>query len=531
MNFIASRLSYTQTGYFSKIVADYLAGDEKLSPFYKHPVSPEGILSSIENRKQFSTNRNLLVNELQKQYAAITTSTAVNENISKLLSPNTFTICTAHQPNIFTGPLYFIYKILHAAKLSASLKKELPQYDFVPVYYMGSEDADLDELNNITIQGNKLVWQTNQTGAVGRMKVDDGLLKLITAINGQISVLPHGAELVQIFTDCYKKGKTIQQATFELVNKLFGEFGVVVLIPDNAQLKTAFAEVVKKELLQGFSHPLVKETAGKLGEHYKVQASGRDINLFYLTDDKRERIEKKGLQFTVDSLQLSFTQEEILQELQEHPERFSANVILRGVFQETVLPNIAFIGGGGELAYWLELKKVFEEVNVPYPMLILRNSFMLMNAEQQKRADKLGLNIADLFISETALINGLVLKHSKNNLSLGDDIAALQIQYAQLKVKAGVIDKTLVQHIDSLYKKAQQKLEALEKKMLRAEKRKYDAEQRQIHSLKQSLFPNSLQERAENFSYYYSLYGKNWLKMIFDNSLSLEQEFVVLTGE
>ena len=529
MNFTSSRLSYIQTGYFSGIVADYLSGDEKLSSFYKHTVSLNGIRSSIESRKQFNTNRGLLVTELTKQYAQVPSTDAIKSNIHKLLSPNTFTICTAHQPNIFTGPLYFIYKILHAAKLSAELKKEIPECDFIPVYYMGSEDADLDELNNITIQGNKLVWQTKQTGAVGRMKVDDELLKLITAINGQISVLPYGNELVQLFIDCYKKGKTIQQATFELVNELFGEFGVIVLLPDNPDLKAAFAGVVEKELSEGFSHSLVKETAGKLNEYYKVQASGRELNLFYLKDDKRERIEKESSEFLVLGSELRFSKEDILNELKEYPERFSPNVILRGVFQEMILPNIAFIGGGGEVAYWLELKKVFEAVGVPYPMLVLRNSFMLMNAEQKKKAIKLNLREADLFLPELELINRLVLKQSNNNLSLDDEINALQKIYEQLKEKAGPIDKTLLLHIESLHKKAQQKIATLEKKMLRAEKRKYEAEHRQISSLKQSLFPNSLQERAENFSYYYSLYGKEWLQMIYDNSLGLEQEFVVLS--
>lgn len=531
MNFIASRLSYAQTGYFSKIVADYIAGDEKLTPLYTHPVSIDGIRSSIKSRKQFYTNRQLLVDELKKQYGELSTTDAVKDNIHKLLSPTAFTVCTAHQPNIFTGPLYFIYKILHTAKLSAILKKEIPEYDFVPVFYMGSEDADLEELNNITIQGNKLVWQTKQTGAVGRMKVDDELLKLITAINGQISVLPNGKELVQLFIDCYKKGNTIQQSTFELVNKLFGEFGVIVLIPDNAELKVAFADVVKKELLEEFSHPLVKETADGLRAHYKVQAGGREVNLFYLKDDKRERIEKEGSEFLVRSSELNFTEEEILGELKNYPERFSPNVILRGVLQETILPNIAFIGGGGEVAYWLELKKVFEAVNVPYPMLILRNSFMLINSEQKKKTDKLELSEADLFLPELDLINRLVQKQSSNTLSLGDEITALQIIHQQLQVKAIAVDKTLLQHITSLRLKAQQKVEALQKKMLRAEKRKYEAEQRQIHTIKQSLFPNSLQERAENFSYYYALYGKDWMKMIYDNSPGLEQEFVVLSEE
>ena len=531
MNFIASRLSYVQTGYFSRIAADYLSGDEKLSSFYQHVLSIEGMHSSIESRKQFSTNRELLVTELTKQYADITSTDAVKDNIHKLLSPNTFTVCTAHQPNIFTGPLYFIYKILHAAKLCTTLKREIPEYNFVPVYYMGSEDADLDELNNITVQGNKLVWQTKQTGAVGRMKVDDELLKMITVINGQISVLPYGKELVQLFIDCYKRGKTIQQSTFELVNKLFGEFGVVVLIPDNASLKAAFAGVIEKELIEEFSHPLVKETADKLNEHYKVQASGREVNLFYLTDDKRERIEKISSEFLVHGSELRFGKEEILDELKKYPERFSPNVILRGVFQETILPNIAFIGGGGEVAYWLELKKVFEATGVPFPMLILRNSFLLLNNEQKKKATKLELSAADLFLPETELINRLVRKQSSHILLLNDEIAAMQKLYQQMQLKAEPIDKTLLQHIESLQKKALHKLEELEKKMLRAEKRKYEDEHRQISSLKQALFPNSLQERAENFCYYYSLYGKEWMKMIYDNSLSLEQEFVVLSEE
>lgn len=529
MNFTASGLSYHQTGYFSKTVTDYLSGDANLRPFYQHPVSIEGVKAAIQQRKNFVVNRTLLVNELTKQYESLTESDAVKENIHKLLSPDTFTICTAHQPNIFTGPLYFIYKILHTVKLASALKKELPQYDFVPVYYMGSEDADLDELNNLTIQGNKLVWQTNQTGAVGRMVVDDGLLKIIHAINGQIGVLPNGSELVEIFKDCYRKGVTIQQATLALVNRLLGDLGVLVLIPDNAALKKSFEAVIKKELLEGFSHPIVETTSAALSKYYKVQASGRAINLFYLTDDKRERIEKSNGQYIIHNLPLSFSEEEIIKELETHPERFSANVILRGVFQETILPNIAFIGGGGEVAYWLELKNVFEAVKVPYPMLILRNSFLLMNAAQKKTLEKLDLTLAEIFLPELELMNRLVKKSSKHDLSLQKETAQLENFYTALKEKAAPIDKTLLPHIDSLLTKAQKRVKELEKKILRAEKRKYETEQRQIQTLKQQLFPgNSLQERVENMAYFYAFYGKEWLNVLYANSPGLAQEFIVL---
>lgn len=530
MNFTASRLSYHQTGYFSKTVTDYLSGDPNIRPFYQHPVSIEGVKAAIRQRKNFVVDRTLLVNELSKQYESIPVSDAVKENIHKLLSPDTFTICTAHQSNIFTGPLYFIYKILHTVKLAGDLKKELPQYDFVPVYYMGSEDADLEELNNITIQGNKLVWQTNQTGAVGRMVVDDELLKIIHAIHGQIGVLPNGSELVEIFKECYRKGVTIQQATLALVNRLLGDLGVLVLIPDNAALKKSFEKVIKKELLEGFSHPIVEKTSAALSKHYKVQASGRAINLFYLTDNKRERIEKSNGQYIIHNQPLRFSEEEMIKELEDHPERFSANVILRGVFQETILPNIAFIGGGGEVAYWLELKNVFEAVQVPYPMLILRNSFLLMNADQKEKLKKLDLSIEELFLPELELMNGLVRKSSKHDLSLQKEITELNDLYSQLKQKAVSIDKTLLPHIDSLLVKAQKRMHELEKKILRAEKRKYETAQHQLHHLKQVLFPgNGLQERIENIAYFYAVYGKEWLSVLLENSPGLEQEFVVLS--
>jgi len=366
-------------------VIDYLNAAEQLQPFYNYPVSLQGIQQSIEARKQFNTNRHLLVDALTTQYNGVNLSASQQNNLNLLLSENTFTITTAHQPNIFTGPLYFIYKILHAAKLSAELKQQLPQYDFVPVYYMGSEDADLDELGFINLNGEKLIWQTHQTGAVGRMQVDKAFIKLIETIHGQLGVEQYGNTLIDLFKQYYTEGKTIQQATLALVNHLFADYGVLVVVPDNALLKKQFQSVVEKELTEQFSHQAVEATIHQLSKHYKVQAGGRDVNLFYLIDDKRERIEISNVKFQISNLKISWTKDEILTELENHPERFSANVILRGVFQETILPNIAFIGGGGELAYWLELKKVFEAVNVPYPMLIVRNSFLIINHNQSEK--------------------------------------------------------------------------------------------------------------------------------------------------
>ncbi len=526
MNATAEYIPYASTNSFSKIVVDYVEGNALLKPFFNHEVSIQGIKNAIEERKQYPTNRKLLVDVLQKQYASITLTPKQQYNIEQLANDNCYTITTAHQPNLFTGQLYFIYKILHAIKLAAYLKTALPENNYVPVYYMGSEDADLEELNHIYIKGEKYEWKTNQTGAVGRMKVDNGLIALINEIAGQILVEPFGNEIITTLKNCYQLNNTIEQATFLLVNELFATYGLLVLLPDNADLKRSFIPIVEKELVEGFSHKEVLETVKNFPAKYKVQASGRETNLFYLKEDKRDRIEKVNGDWSVVNSDVRFTTAEILAELNNYPERFSANVILRPVFQEMILPNIAFIGGGGEIAYWLELKKVFEAVDVPYPMLVLRNSFLLIDDSSSELINKLKLSTLNLFLPQQSLIDTTVKNETALQLSLKTEIKELDTLYQKIKTISTAIDVTLSKHTDALHKNATNKLIALQKKMLRAEKKKFEAQIRQIQKLKNQLFPNNnLQERVENFLPYYAKWGGNILDELYTSSLALEQKF------
>lgn len=529
MNAASTTITYGETGFYSRMILDYLQGSGELKSFYSHPVSADGIKAAIESRKAFDTNRKLLVDTLQKHYASAKPSAQQLQNIGLLANNNCFTVTTAHQPNIFTGYLYFIYKILHAIKLCEKLKADMPENDFVPVYYMGSEDADLDELGHVYINGIKHEWQTNQTGAVGRMKVDKALIKTLDAIAGEITVHPFGNEIIEQMKACYTEGSTIEQATFKLVNTLFGEYGLIVFLPDDADYKKAFEPVVTKELKDRFSYPIVQATSKKFPKQYKVQASGRELNLFYLKDDRRDRIEKAGDKFKILDTETSFTEAEIMEELKNHPERFSANVILRPVFQEMLLPNIAFIGGGGEIAYWLELKDVFSAARVPFPVLVLRNSFLLVEEKHLARIKSLGFSITDLFKTENDLLNVLVKRDSEVQLSLEKERQEIRAFYSALRKTARAVDTSLQPHTEALEKLALRKIDALEKKMLKAEKKKFEAQQRQLHKLRSQLFPhNNLQERIENFMPFYAKWGKEFLKTLHENSLALEQKFVIL---
>ena len=535
MDWISTRLPYRQTGYFSRIITDYLEQADELAPFYQHPVSAEGLRSSLEARKAFPTDRTVLVQALEEQYAGVFANDfsgagapRVRENIARLAGPDTFTVCTAHQPAIFTGHLYFIYKILHTIRLAEWLKEQHPSHHFVPVFYMGSEDADLDELGHIYLGGDKLVWDTKQTGAVGRMKTR-GLDKLYYRIEGQLSVEPYGRELMALLKAAYLESPDIQTATFKLLHSLFAEYGLIVLIADKAVFKKQMIAVFEDDLFHQEPSRIVNASVAQLGEHYKVQANPRPINLFYLKDDLRNRIERSAQGFQVVDTPLRFTDEEMREELHRYPERFSPNVILRGLFQETILPNLAFIGGGGETAYWLELKALFEHYRTPLPVLILRNSFLLVQRHWIEKLTHMGFGIPDVFRKTDDLANALVRRDSANTLSLEEEIALANNYYERLKTLSRPVDPTLESHIAALQARAIEPIRTLEKKLLKAERRKFSDQQRQLAALKAALFPHdNLQERVENFMPWYAVLGPGFIHDLYQHSPVLEQEFVVL---
>jgi bacillithiol synthase len=260
-----------------------------------------------------------------------------------------------------------------------------------------------------------------------------------------------------------------------------------------------------------------------------VQASGRKLNLFYLKNNSRERIEKNGHTYNVANTSIKFTEREILEELNSFPERFSPNVILRPVFQEMILPNIIFVGGGGEIAYWLQLKAVFDAVAVPYPLMVLRNSFLVVQKKQSKQTHEMGFTSIDLFKSEQTLFNEIVKKESTVQLNLDKEKQTLISFYANLQKTASDVDFTLTKHVSALQANAINKLSTVEKKMLRKEKKKFASQQLQLKKIKTELFPNNnLQERTENLLLFYAKWGSSFIDTLYNASFDLQQQFTIL---
>ena len=358
------KIALADTHAFSPFFLDYVDQKETLTSYFNRYPLIENFKAQISEKSAFpSAHRDVLVAELQKQYKGLTVSKAVSENILLLKNPKTFTVTTGHQLNIFTGPLYFVMKIVTAINTCKQLKAKYPEYDFVPVYWMATEDHDYDEIKYFNLYGKKYVWETDQTGAVGRFNTK-GLDALANEVPGDVT----------IFKEAYLKSKTLSQAVRHYVNELFGKEGLVALDGDDRSLKALFRDSMQKDIFNQEYKAVVDATNAGLEElGYKTQVFCRDINFFYLDNGVRSRIEKDGAGFKVVDTEISFSADDIKKLIQEEPEKFSPNVILRPLYEETILPNLAYIGGPAEVIYWLQLKEMFTRAGTPFPILMPRN--------------------------------------------------------------------------------------------------------------------------------------------------------------
>lgn len=525
----SSTTSYQQTGYFSKLIIDYLNGDKKITSFYSFPFNIESFAQLIDQRKSMPINRVALVESIQTQYQGVAISELTNSNILKLSSENTFTVTTGHQLNLFTGPLYFIYKIISAINLAKSLKNNYPEFDFVPVYWMATEDHDFEEINHFNVFGKKVELPKTQQGAVGKMKLA-GIQDVLNQLNEILGNRPQTEEILKLFSSFYSEEKTFAEATRAFVNHLFGKHGLVIIDGDDTVLKKQMIGEFKSELTLQQNAKIINETTAKLEAlGYKSQITPRDINLFYLQNNSRERIVFEDGKYQVLNTSISFTEQEILVELEKFPERFSPNVALRPMYQEKILPNLAYIGGGGELAYWFQLKQMFDVNHISFPILVLRNSALIIDEGSKKRLDKIGVSVMQLFGDTDLFINRFLKEGADVVLDLKNEENEIALIFNEMITKAEKIDTTLKPMISAELQKTLKTIQNIEGRLIKAEKQKEEVTINQIKNIKEKLFPKgSLQERQENLVLLFLLIGFDAIDLLIAELNPLEQEFKLI---
>lgn len=525
-------ISFRDTNYFSDFICDYLDENPKLKSLYNRFPNIENFKLQIEEKSKSIKNesRVVLVETLKTQYANIEVSELTQQHIESLASDKTFTITTGHQLNLFTGPLYFLHKIISTINLAKALKAEYPKNNFVPMYWMASEDHDFDEINYFNFKGKKIKWNRADGGAVGHFNTK-GLEEVLAIISSEFGSGNNAKQLKEWFKEAYVNHSNLADATRYLANALFAEHGLVILDADNRELKRLFVPQMQNELLKQISFKTVERTnveIEKLG--YKVQVNPREINLFYLSENLRERIVFKDQKYQVLNTEISWTKPELLKHLNKFPERFSPNVIMRPLYQEVILPNLCYIGGGGEMAYWFQLKENFDTQNVVFPILLLRNSVLIKTRKQEEKQERLQIKDEDLFLKQNSFINKRVRKISNINVDFSEQIEHLKQQFINLYQLAEQTDKSFVGAVNAQEKKQIKGLNHLEKRLLKAQKKKLADQIERATTLQNQLFPNkSLQERNTNFSELYLEFGEQLIPELIKALNPLTGKFTILT--
>lgn len=524
-------ISLKQTNYFSSLMLDYIDQKEDLKSFYHRFPTFNAYIDQAKEKLPFYQHRSLLVKQLHAQMSDLELSKKQKKNLDLLAKTNTVTITTGHQLNLFTGPIFFFYKILQVIKQCKELNKAQDEINFVPVFWMATEDHDFEEINHFRFQDRVIHWEKTHGGPVGQLTTDG----LEEVFNSYLSLIPSGKkkeELKQLIEQSYLSSKTLTEATRKLVHLLFSHYGLIMIDGDDQALKEVMVPIFEKELTNQTAFEKVNQQKEKLEQlHYTIQVNPREINLFYISNSlSRERIVFENGKYYVLNTSVSFTKEEILQELKQHPEKFSPNVILRPLYQETILPNVAYIGGGGELAYWLELKPMFDAYGQIFPLLVLRNSMLIRTKKQYHKQLALNLREEDLFVSSRNLVKANVLKDSDLIHQLPDLKNELTELFRKLEAIATKTDSTFADMVQAQRTKQLNGFEKLEKRLVKAEIKTQETTQARIENLLKELDQEKgLQERKKNFSDFDFVEIESFIDAIYQSIQPFEFEFIINT--
>ena len=466
-------------------------------------------MSCTSKKNSFdNADRTVLVNALQQQAQLVAnTSYSSKANIELLKNKNTYTVTTGHQLCLVTGPLYFIYKIVSTINLCKTLSEQSTDKQFVPVYWMASEDHDFEEVNHLHTFGKTLSWETKQKGSVGEFNTT-GISEVIEELKTILGDNDNAKSIIQVIETAYLNYTNLADATRYLCNELFGEFGLIVLDGNDASLKALFKNEFTADAFENTSVNYVNKTITDLSKNYSTQVTPRDINIFYKENGLRERIEKVGEIYQVINTDIKFTKKELEKLIETEPGKLSPNVVLRPLYQQKILPNVAYVGGPGELAYWLEYKTMFEAYKLAMPVLVPRHFVMLVDKGTQNKLQKLNLQLQDVFTDGEELIKQFI-KNEHADVHLENEKTKLTETFTEILKSVMLIDKTLVGTVEAEKQKAINGIATIEQKINRALKQKSETDINQIWSIKGKLFPhNNPQERYDNFTMYYAKFGK-----------------------
>ncbi|MFA7419097.1 MAG: bacillithiol biosynthesis cysteine-adding enzyme BshC [Melioribacteraceae bacterium] len=476
-------------------------------------------------------HRALLAEIIQTQYHNQKISKATLHNIENLASPKTIAIVTGQQLGLFGGPMYTFYKTITAIKLCEYLSEQYSEFNFVPVFWLEGDDHDYDEarafsvLSNdnsfLSIQYDDGLGEEINRGSIGGLKFNENLNAVFENLSSTLRETEFKASLIDLLKSIYQPGKTFLESFRELMINLFDEYGLVVFNPIDNAAKRLLIPVFKKAIAEyaDQSTALVERSA-ELEEIYHAQVKVKAINMFYVDENERLLIEPTDSgDLRLKGKRKKFSFEDMLNQIEFNPEKFSPNVLLRPICQDFLFPTGFYIGGPGEISYFAQVNPLYEIYDIEEPFIYPRSSATIVEQGVNQVLQKHGFSYTDIFSDEKELIQKIVDASSEVNLEglFEKSNEEIRKQFLEISQKLSTIDKTLGDLSEKSRQKIEQTLDYLKNKASDAEKRKYDTSIRQLTKVRNVLFPNgSLQEREINFLYFVNKYGIDFLKWIFN---------------
>jgi len=522
------KIRYADTGRFSNIVTDYLSQREDFKGFYNRFPSREAFSEQMAERSGKDVDRELLHEVIAEQYANLELTAAQKNNLTALKAQDAFTITTGHQLCLFTGPLYFVYKIASIIRLAERVEKEHNKR-VIPIFWLATEDHDFEEVNHARLYGKEVKWESGQTGPVGRMNLD-GIEESLDSLAGILGEGERALSLMKVLRKAYSSTDNLAAATRAFVQHLFAEYGLLCLDADDHRLKKNFAPIMKQELMGGIIENATADAIAQLENRgSKVQAKPRDINLFYINEAGRWRISREGKDYRIVDTDLLFSAEDLLKMLENEPERFSPNVLFRPIYQEFILPNLATIGGGGELAYWMELKGAFSAFDVVMPILFLRASHLIIDYRSMARWEEAGFGLSDFWRPLEQLQKEFSLREGGEEVDILEEKERMLASFDRIVAKSKAVDPNMMKFTEAEQARLRKSVETIEKKLIRAEKKKHETALSRVEAVQEKFFPGGgLQERSENIIPFLIKYGHEIIDRLVKESDVMEGKFTVM---
>lgn len=389
------------TFYNSPAINAYLENHKALSPFLSQLPSPQSVVDQI-SQKQFSEiARNILSDALLNQYKQsgiqLDAHSPVLKNIETLRQANAYTVTAGQQIHAYLGPGLVINKILSVISLAKACS-ERTEHPIIPIFWMATEDHDFDEINHLKLFGKEFKWENPDglSGPVGRKK-NTGLAEMGQEIKELFKNDPQTSEWIEVMIQAYEKSDHYAAASRKIIHQIFENTGLVVIDPDDVSLKTEFKDILLREIENPTAHLISAYDEVLKSLHVKPQIHPRETNLFIIDEGKRERLIKKENSFQLLPSEKYYTPSSLKQLLSDSPENFSPNVALRPIYQETILPNLAYVAGGSEIIYWFQIKNIFEAYHIPYPVIWLRSSAIYIPSAVVDFIQNTGLTMENMF--------------------------------------------------------------------------------------------------------------------------------------